>query len=56
MMRKLLMLALLASAAAAIIAIAAAAKPPASNGRIAFTRFDPRSTTIRLLCEYRREP
>jgi Tol biopolymer transport system component len=41
MMRKLLMLALLASAAAAIIAIAAAAMPPASNGRIAFTRFDP---------------
>ena len=41
MMRKLLMLALLASAAAAIIAIAAAAMPPAGNGRIAFTRFDP---------------
>jgi Tol biopolymer transport system component len=40
-MRKLIRFAVVAAAAAAFIAIPAAANPPASNGRIAFTRFDP---------------
>ena len=41
MIRKLLMPALLASAAAAIVVTPATAKPPAANGVISFTRFDP---------------
>src|SRR5689334_6727124 len=41
-MRNLIAAAVVATvAAAAFIAIPAAANPPAGNGRIAFTRFDP---------------
>jgi Tol biopolymer transport system component len=40
-MHKLIAFAVVTAAAAAFIAIPAAANPPAGNGRIAFTRFDP---------------
>jgi Tol biopolymer transport system component len=40
-MRKLIAFAVVATAAAVFIAIPAAGKPPAGNGRITFTRFDP---------------
>src|SRR2546430_5922002 len=40
-MRKLIGFAVVAASAAAFIAIPAAANPPAGNGRIVFTRFDP---------------
>ncbi len=40
-MHKLIAFAVVTATAAAFIAIPAAANPPAGNGRIAFTRFDP---------------